>query len=256
MGLALVRRNTRPVVLATIIAGLITSACFGKVAVGVTNEVQPLPILPGAQLRQDLTVEADGALGGAIRQSMSQATSSGSGSPAWDIRDNSDGSTVRMRATRTVPLGDDEIRMDQSGNTGLGANRVRVSSTDYVVVRQYRLRVTVPPASTTPASTSTGTAGQLGDQLTKALVAGITFDEYAVMPGFVTATNGVPGDNGRLVWHLQIDSTSERELTAESLYVDWPRLAAILILLIAIAAIVIVSRRQHRPFSGPTPATW
>jgi hypothetical protein len=33
-------------------AGLLATACFGKVALGVTQTIEPTPILPGASVRQ------------------------------------------------------------------------------------------------------------------------------------------------------------------------------------------------------------
>ena len=64
----------------------------------------------------------------------------------------------------------------------------------------------------------------------------------------------IPGDSSRLVWHLDIGATSERVLTAESVYLDWPRLVLAVIVVIVIAgyAIFIRGRAPVAP-SIPTP---
>ena len=66
----------------------------------------------------------------------------------------------------------------------------------------------------------------------------------------VTATNGVPGDNSRLVWHLDLTGTSERVLTAESIYPDVPRLVVLLVLFILLGSgIVALSAGARRRYA-------
>jgi len=63
----------------------------------------------------------------------------------------------------------------------------------------------------------------------------------------ITATNGVPGDNSRLVWHLDLTGTSERVLTAESIYPDWPRLILLLVVFIVLGGGVFLRSRRSQP---------
>lgn len=245
------------VVLAAVVAGMVTASCFGKFAVGVTNEVRPSTIVPGTQLRQEIVLEADGAIGAAVRQSMSQTISNNaSADNPWQVRDNSDASTVRLRLSRVVGIDEGrEVRMNETGVAGLGV--VRVASSDYLVVRRYALTVTVQPSSSSSRSPSSSVGGDaFGEQLARAALAGVTFDQYAIMPGILLATNGIPGDDGRIVWHLQWDSTATQTLTAESLFIDWPRIGAIALLLVVLGVVAVLARRRPAPFSGRTPASW
>jgi hypothetical protein len=63
----------------------------------------------------------------------------------------------------------------------------------------------------------------------------------------VTATNGVPGDNSRLVWHLDLTGASERVLTAESIYPDWPRLVVLLVIIVLLGGGLVFRSRRSRP---------
>src|SRR2546428_2464962 len=89
------RRQFRPVyrrlpMLAA--AGLLATACFGKFALGVTQTIEPNPILPGASVKQEVNVDADGLLGIAVRQAMTDAATTiqaqGQTGTQWQIRDN------------------------------------------------------------------------------------------------------------------------------------------------------------------------
>ena len=57
-------------------AGLLATACFGKFALGVTQTIEPTPILPGANVKQELNIEADGLLGTAVKQALTDAATS------------------------------------------------------------------------------------------------------------------------------------------------------------------------------------
>ena len=110
-----------------------------------------------------------------------------------------------------------------------------------------------PSAPTSPTGTPTATDAT-SQQLAQAILAGITYDYFVSVPGVVTATNGVPGDNARLVWHLDLTGTSERVLTAESIYPDVPRLVVLLVLFILLGSgIVFRSRSSRRVVTEPTP---
>ena len=58
--------------------------------------------------------------------------------------------------------------------------------------------------------------------------------------------NGVPGDQSRLVWHLDLTSGSERVLTAESIYPDVPRLVVLVLAIVLFAGVVIIRSRGQR----------
>jgi hypothetical protein len=73
------------------------------------------------------------------------------------------------------------------------------------------------------------------------------------LPGVVTATNGVPSDQSRLVWHLDLSSGSERVLTAESIYPDVPRLVVLLLVIVVLAGAVLIRSRARRPVTVEPP---
>src|SRR6266481_3638892 len=89
-------------------AGLLATACFGKFALGVTQTIEPTPILPDASVKQELNVEADGLLGTAVKQALTDAATKGQAQSQsgtqWQIRDTSDGSAVHLRMFRSVNL--------------------------------------------------------------------------------------------------------------------------------------------------------
>ena len=238
-------------------AGLLATACFGKFALGVTQTIEPTPILPGANVKQELNIEADGLLGTAVKQALTDAatksqaqTQSGT---QWQIRDNSEGSAVHLRMFRTVSLAEAQTAVAQSSTGGFDVGTMSIHADDWLVARHYTVRIVVTPsAPTTPAGTPTGTDAT-SQQLAQAILAGITYDYYMSLPGVVTATNGVPGDQSRLVWHLNLTSGSERVLTAESIYPDVPRLVVLLIAIVLIVGAVFIRSRRRRPITVEPP---
>jgi hypothetical protein len=237
--------------------GLLATACFGKFSLGVTQTIEPTPILPGASVKQELNIEADGLLGTAVKQAMTEAAAKTQAQPQsgtqWQVRDNSDGSAVHLRMFRTVGLTEAQIAVPESSTGGFDVGTITVRADDWVLVRRYAARVVVSTkAPTTPTGTTPTGTDAAAQQLAKAMLAGITYDYYISLPGIVTATNGVPGDQSRLVWHLDLTSGSERVLTAESIYPDWPRLVLLLIVIILIVGAIWLRSRPARPAS-PKP---
>jgi hypothetical protein len=242
-------------------AGLLATGCFGKFALGVTQTVEPTAILPGASVKQELNIEADGLLGSAVKQAMTDAAMKEAlpeSGTQWQIRDNSEGTAVRLRMFRTVSLTEAQAEVPETSTGGFDVGTMTVRADDWLVARRYAVRVLVSskaPTSPTGAPTGTDAAAQ---QLAAAILAGITYDYYVSLPGFVTATNGAPSDGSRLVWHLDPSSASERILTAESIYPDVPRLVLLLVIivLIGIGTIVLRSRRSRRTVvESPGPGT-
>jgi len=240
--------NRRLMLLAA--AGLLATACFGKFALGVTQTIEPTPILPGANVKQELNIEADGLLGTAVKQALTDAStkaqSQAQSGTQWQIRDTSDGSAVHLRMFRTVNLTEAQTAVAQSSTGGFDVGTMNVRADDWGLARRYTVRIVVTPsAPSTPAGTPTGTDAT-SQQLAKAILAGITYDYYVALPGVVTATNGVPGDQSRLVWHLDMASGSERVLTAESIYPDVPRLIAFVVVILLIVAVILIRSRTRR----------
>jgi hypothetical protein len=238
-------------------AGLLATACFGKFALGVTQTIEPTPILPGASVKQEVNVDADGLLGTAVKQAMTDAATkdqaqSGSGTQ-WQIRDNSDGSAVHLRMFRSVSLTEAQTAVPQASTGGFDVGTISVRADDWLVARRYIVRVVVSPSAPTgPPGTPTGTDAA-GQQLAQAILAGITYDYYVSLPGVVTATNGLPGDQSRLVWHLDLTSGTERVLTAESIYPDFPRLIVLLLVIVLVAGTIIFRSRGRRPVTAEPP---
>ncbi len=239
-------------------AGLLSTACFGKFALGVTQTIEPTPILPGANVKQELNIEADGLLGTAVKQALTDAATKGQAQAQtgtqWQIRDNSEGSAVHLRMFRTVSLTEAQTAIPQSSTGGFDVGTMSVHADDWGLARHYTVRIVVTPSTpSAPAGTPTGTDAT-SQQLAKAILAGITYDYYMSLPGVVTATNGVPGDQSRLVWHLDLASGSERVLTAESIYPDVPRLVVLLLIFVLIVgAVFIRSRTRRRPITPEPP---
>jgi len=232
-------------------AGLLATACFGKFALGVTQTVEPNPILPGASVKQEVNVEADGLLGTAVKQAMTDAATKGQAQvqsgTQWQIRDTSQGAQVHLRMSRSVSLAEAQTAVSKTSTGGFDVGTVSVHADDWVLARHYTVRVVVSPsAPSTPAGTPTGTDAT-SQQLAQAILAGITYDYFVSLPGVITATNGVPGDNSRLVWHLDLTGTSERVLTAESIYPDWPRLILLLVVFIVLGGGVFLRSRRSQP---------
>jgi hypothetical protein len=240
-------------------AGLLATACFGKFALGVTQTVEPNPILPGASVKQEVNVEADGLLGTAVKQAMTDAATKsqaqGQSGTQWQIRDTSQGAAVHLRMSRSVSLAEAQTAVAKTSTGGFDVGTVTVRADDWLIARHYAIRVVVSPsAPTTPTGTSTGTEAT-SQQLAAAILAGITYDYFVSLPGVVTATNGVPGDNSRLVWHLDLTGASERVLTAESIYPDWPRLVVLLVVFILLGSGIFFRSRRSRPLVTEPPAS-
>ena len=239
------------------LAGILASACFGKFALGVTQTVEPTPILPGADVKQELNIEADGLLGTAVKQALTDASTKAQAQPAtgtqWQIRDTSDGSAVHLRMFRTVNLNEAQTAVAQSTTGGFDVGTMNIHADDWGLARHYTVRIVVTPsAPSTPAGTTTGTDAT-SQQLAKAILAGITYDYYVSLPGIVTASNGVPGDQSRQVWHLDLTTGTERTLTAESIYPDVPRLIVLLLVILLIVGIFFVRSRGRRKVTEERP---
>ena len=238
-------------------SGLLATACFGKFALGVTQTIEPTPILPGASVKQELNIEADGLLGTAVKQALTDATTKGKAQPQtgtqWQITDTSQGSSVHLRMSRSVSLAEAQTAVAQSSTGGFDVGTMSVRADDWGLARHYAVRIVVTPsAPSTPAGTTTGTDAT-SQQLAKAILAGITYDYYIGLPGVVTATNGLPGDQSRLVWHLDLSSGAERVLTAESVYPDVPRLVVLFLLFVLIVGGLFLRSRARRPSTEEPP---
>jgi hypothetical protein len=238
-------------------AGLIATACFGKFSLGVTQTIEPTPILPGASVKQEVNVEADGLLGTAVKQAMTEAAAKAEKQPQpgtqWQVRDNSDGAAVHLRMFRTVSLTEAQAAVPQSSTGGFDVGTISVRADDWLLARRYTVRAVVSTkAPTTPTGTPTGNDAA-AQQLAQAMLAGITYDYYMSLPGFVTSTNGAPGDKSRLVWHLDLTSGAERVLTAESIYPDWPRLILLLLVVALVFGAIVFRSRRSRPADPEAP---
>jgi hypothetical protein len=232
-------------------AGLLSTACFGKFALGVTQTIEPTPIFPGASVKQEVNVEADGLLGSAVKQAMTDAAAKGQqqsqSGTKWQVRDNSDGSAVHLRMSRTVSLTEAQTAVPQSSTGGFDVGTVSVRADDWVLARRYAVRVVVAPSAPTAPTGTPSANDAAAKQLAQAILAGITYDYYLSLPGVVTATNGLPADQSRLVWHLDLTTGTERVLTAESIYPDVPRIVVLLVgAVLIIGAITFRSRFARR----------
>jgi hypothetical protein len=239
-------------------AGLLATACFGKFALGVTQTIEPTPILPGTSVRQELSVEADGLLGSAAKQAMTDAAAKGQfsgGGTQWQLRDTSEGSATHLRMFRTVSVNEAQSSVPQSSTGGIDVGAVTIRADDWLLVRHYAVRVLVTPNRSTPSTsgTTSSTNDAVTQQVAQAMLAGITYNYYLGMPGFVTATNGLPAAESRLVWHLEITSTAPRTLTAESIYPDWPRILLGLVVVGGVAVLLYVRSRAGRPVAPQPP---
>ena len=238
-------------------AGLLATACFGKFALGVTQTVEPNPILPGASVKQEVNVDADGLLGSAVKQAMTEAATKGQAQgqtgTQWQIRDNSEGASVHLRMSRSVSLTEAQTAVSKTSTGGFDVGTISVRADDWLIARHYTVRVVVSPSAPgAPPGTPTGTDAT-SQQLAQAILAGITYDYFVSLPGVITATNGVPGDNSRLVWHLDLTAGSERVLTAESIYPDWPRLVLLLVIFILLGSGIVFRSRGKRPVTPEPP---
>lgn len=240
------------------LAGLLASACFGKFALGVTQTIEPTPLLPGASVRQEVTVDADGLLGSAVKQAMTDAatkgTAQGQGTTGWQIKDNSDGPNVKIRLTRTVSLAEAQRVVEKTSTGGFDVGTIVVRADDWGLARHYTVRIAVSPGSSTPAApTSSQPNDATSQQLAKALLSGITYDYFLSLPGFVTSTNGTSAEQSRLVWHMDLTSTSERVLTAESIYLDWMRIVLVIVIVAVGAGGIWYMQRARQPVTVEPP---
>ena len=238
--------------LALIALGAVTTSCFGRLSIAMNQQIEPRPILPGAVLQQEIAIEGDGLLGAAARQAMTQAQASANATAGWQLRDNSDGATSRFRIFRSVAL--DANGTQQQNAVSGDPGKVQVSSTDWIVLRRYRVQVDVSAPDNTVAPSSTDPQSQ---QLAQLALAGITYDHYLRMPGVVTSTNGTRSDDGRIVWHVSFTSPEpQQSLVAESVYPDLPRLALFAFVLLALLTwrVVALLRRGPSPHQPAPPA--
>ena len=238
----------RLLVLAAVVA--LGTACFGRLSIALNEQIEPRPILPGAVLQQEIAIEGDGLLGAAARQAMTQSAQASANASAagWQLRDNSDGTTVRFRMFRSVSMDANgaQLQSNVSGDPG----KVQVVSSDWFVLRRYRIQVDVSTPDSAVAPSSSDPQSQ---QLAQLVLAGITYDHYLRLPGFVTSTNGTRSDDGRIVWHVAFNSpTTQESLVAESIYPDLPRVALLLALIVALVVWRVVARLR-RP-SAPAPS--
>src|SRR2546423_10620453 len=139
-------------------AGLLATACFGKFSLGVTQTIEPTPILPGANVKQELNIEADGLLGTAVKQALTDAATKGQAQTQsgtqWQIRDNSDGSAVQLRMFRTVSMAEAQTAVAQASTGGFDVGTMSVHADDWVLARRYAGRVAVTSrAPSTPRGT-------------------------------------------------------------------------------------------------------
>jgi len=129
----------RPLVLAC--AGLLATACFGKFALGVTQTIEPNPILPGASVKQEVNVEADGLLGTAVKQAMTDAAAKGQTQgqtgTQWQVRDNSDGAAIHLRMYRSVSVTEAQTAVPQSSTGGFDVGTISVKADDWLLARRY-----------------------------------------------------------------------------------------------------------------------
>lgn len=222
------------------LAAIVLGACIGRLSLAANITVEPHLVLPGNRATLAIDVEGDGLLGNAIRQQLTPAAFQQSplSGAQWELRDNSDAQSVRFRAVSTT---DFPATLDAQRVPAAGA--ISLSSNDYVLFRRYQLQVTVPPTqSTTPTSTD-----QLSQQTTAAALAAVRYDWTARLPGSVETTNGVRSDDGRIVWHLDISAKQAQVLTAQSTYIDFPRIALVTALLLIVLVGLTLSRRRTRP---------
>jgi hypothetical protein len=192
-----------------------------------------------------------------VKQALTDAAAKGQGQAQpgtqWQVRDNSEGSAVHLRMFRTVSLTEAQTAVPQSSTGGFDVGTLSIHADDWGVARHYTVRIVVSPSTpTSPAGTPTGTDAT-SQQLAQAILAGITYDYYMSLPGLVTATNGLPGDQSRLVWHLDMTSTSPRVLTAESIYPDVPRFVLLLLVIVLIVGAVFLRSRKRRPNTPEPP---
>src|SRR2546423_3614972 len=135
-------------------AGLLATACFGKFALGVTQTIEPTPILPGANVKQELNIEADGLLGTAVKQALTDAatksqaqTQSGT---QWQIRDNSEASAVHLRMFPTVNLTEAQTAVAQSSTRGFDLRTMNIHAHARGIAPPYTLGIGVTPSPPSP----------------------------------------------------------------------------------------------------------
>ena len=227
---------------------LLCNACFGRLAIGLNEQIDPRPILPGAVLQQEIAIEGEGLLGAAARQAMTQAATGANTNPGWQLRDNSDGTTVRFRLFRSVPIDANGTQVQTNVNGDPG--KVQVASSDWGLVRRYRVQVDVSTPDSAIAPSATDSQSQ---QVAQLMLASISYDHYLRMPGIVTSTNGTRSDDGRIAWHVSFNPpTTQESLVAESVYPDVPRVALLALVIVALIAWRIVSRYRRAETPAPT----
>jgi hypothetical protein len=150
---------------------------------------------------------------------------------------------------RSVNMSEAQGRVTRSSTSSPDIGTIEIRADDWVFARHYVVRVLVAPSS--GAGSTPPSSDQTTQQLTQAMLAGITYDYHLTLPGFVTSTNGLPGDDTRLTWHLALTSASERELTAESIYLDWPRILLVVIVLGVVGTLLYMRSRTGAKLPRP-----
>jgi hypothetical protein len=232
-----------------VLASLVLGACFGHLTIEANIAVEPRPLLPGSRATLTLDIEGDGLLGNTIRQqltpaSFEQARMTGA---EWELRDNSDSQNVRVRATSS---GDFPGTFNAEKLPGAGVDGISIVANDYILFRTYRLTVTVPPSQ----STSVQGTDQFSQQAASAALAAVRYGWSARLPGSVGKTNGLRSDDGRIIWNISISSTQPQVLTAESTYVDVPRIALGGGLVLVLGSVLLLGRRAGRVRGDPASA--
>jgi hypothetical protein len=212
-------------------------ACIGRLSLAANMKVEPHLILPGNKATVAIEVEGDGLLGNAVRQQLTPAAFQRANDVEWEFRDNSDAQTVRFRATSSAnfPATFEAQQVPAAGAISLTAN-------DYVFLRRYHLVVTVAPTQSATAS-STDAVSQ---QTAAAALAAIRYDWSVALPGNIETTNGVRSDDGRIIWHLNMSARDPQVLSAQSTYVDVPRIALGGAALLLITGGLVLRRRRRR----------
>ena len=195
----------------------------------------------------------EGKLAHELKLVQLQSGFAGQTGTQWQIRDNSEGAAVHLRMSRSVSLAEAQTAVSKTSTGGFDVGTISVRADDWLIARHYTVRVVVSPSAPgAPPGTPTGTDAT-SQQLAQAILAGITYDYFVSLPGVITATNGVPGDNSRLVWHLDLTAGSERVLTAESIYPDWPRLVLLLVVFVLLGSGIVFRSRGKRPVTPEPP---
>jgi hypothetical protein len=116
------------------------------------------------------------------------------------------------------------------------AIRARLETTDFGIARYYALSLTFP-------ARSSGAAQPTSRDL--------NWDWYVKPPGFVMSTNGTHTAESQLLWQIDLDASQNQVLTAESIYVDLPRIGVLVVLSMGLLAIRAARARSLLTSSSP-----